>query len=67
MLYSKALEFFRAEATLHPNLELKEILYEFASIKSRPDDVTAARFLIENYYYYTDLISKVQANVATNS
>jgi hypothetical protein len=55
--YSKVLNFFRAQASYAPNTDLRDILWEFAEIKKRPDDLAAARFLIGKYHQYNELLA----------
>jgi hypothetical protein len=59
--YSKVLNFFRGQVSYAPNTDLRQILETFVEIKTRPDDLTAARYLIGQYHEYNELLA--QANV----
>lgn len=61
--YSQVLNFFKGQASYAPNTDLRDILYEFAEIKSRPDDITAARFLISKYDDYNELLAQANCHV----
>ncbi len=59
--YSKVLNFFKAQASYAPNTDLRDIWFEFAKIKQEPNDIAAAKYLIQQYHHYTAILA--QANV----
>ena len=59
--YPQVLNFFR-QAIHSPNLELKEIMCNFIAIKRYPDDIGAARYLMNQYTRYQDHIANLTAN-----
>ncbi len=58
--YPKVLNFFQ-QAIHKPNIELKEIIFNFAQMK-QGDEIGAARYLISSYHTYQALIGKLTAN-----
>lgn len=61
--YPKVLSFFK-QAIHRPNIELKEILFKFAALKEKPDDITAANYLISSYHEYNAHIERLTANAS---
>ena len=61
--YPKVLSYFQ-QAIKAPNLELKEILLKFATIKQYPDDIGAARYLIDAYGSYQNHLAQLTANAS---
>lgn len=61
--YPKVLSFFK-QAIHRPNIELKEIIFKFAELKEKPDDITAARYLISSYHEYNAHIARLTANAS---
>lgn len=61
--YSKVLHFFKGQVTTCPNTDLQRILQEFIRIKTSPDDLAAARYLISQFHHYNDLIAQANTYV----
>ena len=61
--YSKALNYFKEQAVSMPNTDLKNILFEFARIKQRPDDIAAARYLMEQFPLYLGILAQANTHV----
>ena len=62
--YSKVLHFFKNQAANFPNTDVRDIWFKFAEIKCIPNDIKAARYLMDQYQEYTQLLRKANVNVS---